>query len=75
MVTSITDENNNIMRDGRSINAMDPARTHSTGPNNSSIALCRMIETLRVKRTVVLATRKLVMIISRKLAASTSMLG
>ena len=75
MVTSITDENNSMMSDGRSIRAMDAARSHSTGPNVPARALCLMIDTLRVRRTVVLATRKLVIIINRKFAASTSILG
>lgn len=69
IVTSITDENNNMMSDGRSISAMDAARSHSMGPNSPAKALCLMIDTLRVRRTVVLATRKLVMIISRKLGS------
>ncbi len=53
----------------------EAARNHSTVPKLSAAALCLTIETLRVRRTIVLATKKLVMIIRRKLAESTSILG
>ncbi len=75
MVANITADISSMIRDGRSINAIEAARTQPTGPKSPAIALCLMICTLRVRRTVVLATRKLVIIINRKLAASASILG
>jgi len=75
MVPSITEDINIIIRDARSISSMDAARSHSASPGCPVVTLCLIMLTLRVRRTVVLPAKKLVMIISRSVAAFTSILG
>ena len=58
-----------------SISAIDTARSHSTVPITPETRACLIMETLSDRVIIVAPRRKLVMIVSLKLAASRSTLG
>ena len=75
MVPSITEDMNIMISDAKSISNMDAARSHSASPGCPAVTLCLIMLTLRVRRTVVLPAKKLVIITSRRVATFTSILG
>ncbi len=75
IVPNITADMNNMIRDARSISSIDDARIHSVSPGRPVEALNVIILTFSARRTVVLPAKKLVMIISLRVTAFTSMLG
>ena len=64
-----------MIREEKRRRAIDTISRSSTGPANPDIVLCLMSEMFDDRRIMVAPTKKLVMIISLKFAASTSSLG
>ncbi len=75
IVTRIIAQRNSISSEDKSKNAMDKISACSAKPPDSDRMLCLISETFDESRIMVAPTRKLVMIISLKLAASTSILA
>ena len=75
MVARITYDMNNMMSVENNMSAMDTANSHSVIPISPDTTLCLIMETLRESVIIVAPRRKLVMMVSLKLAASTSGLG
>ncbi len=75
IVTRIIADVKSMMREENSRRAIDTISRSSTSPADPDVVLCLMIEMFEERRIMVAPTRKLVMIINRKFAASTSNLG
>ncbi len=74
IVTRIIADVKSMMREEKSRRAIDTINKPSTSPADPDVGLCLMSEIFDERRIMVAPTRKLVMIMSRRLAESTSIL-